>query len=144
MFKLSEETCTKVINLGGLDVVLRWCRSCTDCSVLRRCAKALANLALFGGVDNQEIMSTHKVSNVPFHNQIFAQFNILFMGLLVYTKSYVWRSGKTAEKTHSELSRYGLWNANFGPDINIEILTFSNSLFIFVFSPKIFFDKNQL
>ena len=62
MFKLSEETCTKVINLGGLDVILRWCRCGTDYSILRRCAKALANLALFGGAENQEIMSKHKVS----------------------------------------------------------------------------------
>ncbi|XP_059147175.1 NAD(+) hydrolase sarm1-like isoform X2 [Physella acuta] len=61
MFKLSEETCTKVINLGGLDVILRWCRCGTDYSILRRCAKALANLSLFGGAENQEIMSKHKV-----------------------------------------------------------------------------------
>ncbi|RUS89755.1 hypothetical protein EGW08_002458 [Elysia chlorotica] len=61
MFKLSEETCTKVINLGGLNVILRWCRCGTDYSILRRCAKALANLSLFGGAENQEIMSKHKV-----------------------------------------------------------------------------------
>ncbi|BFZ19099.1 hypothetical protein BsWGS_22138 [Bradybaena similaris] len=61
MFKLSEETCTKVINLGGLDVILRWCRCGTNYSILRRCAKALANLSLFGGAENQEIMSKHKV-----------------------------------------------------------------------------------
>ncbi|KAH9525440.1 NAD(+) hydrolase sarm1 [Bulinus truncatus] len=61
MFKLSEETCTKVINLGGLDVILKWCRCGTNYSILRRCAKALANLSLFGGAENQEIMSKHKV-----------------------------------------------------------------------------------
>ncbi|XP_055862351.1 NAD(+) hydrolase sarm1-like isoform X2 [Biomphalaria glabrata] len=61
MFKLSEETCTKVINLGGLEVILKWCRCGTNYSILRRCAKALANLSLFGGAENQEIMSKHKV-----------------------------------------------------------------------------------
>ena len=48
---------------------------------------------------------------------------------------------KTAEKTDSELSRYGLWKANFGPDINFKVLTFANFLFIFVASPKIVSNK---
>ncbi|KAK7087330.1 hypothetical protein V1264_021399 [Littorina saxatilis] len=61
LFKLSEETCTKVINLGGLDVILRWCRCGTDYHILRRCAKALANLSLFGGAENQEVMAKHNV-----------------------------------------------------------------------------------
>ncbi|KAK6192206.1 hypothetical protein SNE40_003718 [Patella caerulea] len=60
LFKLSEETCSKVINLGGLDVILHWCR-CSEIEVLRRCAKALANLSLFGGCENQEFMAKHKV-----------------------------------------------------------------------------------
>lgn len=66
MFKLSEETCTKVINLGGLEVILKWCRCGTNYSILRRCAKALANLSLFGGAENQEIMSKHKVGKIPY------------------------------------------------------------------------------
>lgn len=61
LFKLSEETCTKVINLGGLEVILRWCRCGTDYHILRRCAKALANLSLFGGAENQEVMAKHNV-----------------------------------------------------------------------------------
>ncbi|ESO97457.1 hypothetical protein LOTGIDRAFT_114826 [Lottia gigantea] len=60
LFKLSEETCTKVINLGGLDVILHWCRN-NEVEILRRCAKALANLSLFGGCENQEFMAKHKV-----------------------------------------------------------------------------------
>ncbi|PVD31747.1 hypothetical protein C0Q70_07165 [Pomacea canaliculata] len=51
----------QVINLGGLDVILRWCRCGTDYHILRRCAKALANLSLFGGAENQEVMAKHKV-----------------------------------------------------------------------------------
>ena len=53
--------CTQVINLGGLDVILRWCRCGTDYHILRRCAKALANLSLFGGAENQEVMAKHNV-----------------------------------------------------------------------------------
>lgn len=47
--------------MGGLDVILRWCRCGTDYHILRRCAKALANLSLFGGAENQEVMAKHKV-----------------------------------------------------------------------------------
>ena len=50
-----------MINLGGLDVILRWCRCGTDYHILRRCAKALANLSLFGGAENQEVMAKHNV-----------------------------------------------------------------------------------
>lgn len=51
----------QVISLGGLDVILRWCRCGTDYHILRRCAKALANLSLFGGAENQEVMAKHNV-----------------------------------------------------------------------------------
>ena len=54
---------------------------------------------------------------------------------------YVWRSGKTAEKTHFDIPRYGMLKGNFGPDINFEVLTFSNSPFIFVEFTQIFFNK---
>ncbi|XP_046373718.1 NAD(+) hydrolase sarm1-like [Haliotis rufescens] len=60
LFKLSEDTCCKVITLGGLDVILHWCR-CSDNQILRRCAKALANLSLFGGAENQEEMAKRRV-----------------------------------------------------------------------------------
>ncbi|KAL5017129.1 hypothetical protein ScPMuIL_006718 [Solemya velum] len=60
IFKVSEETSAKAITLGGLDVILYWCRS-KDIEVLRHCAKAIANLSLFGGADNQEEMANKKV-----------------------------------------------------------------------------------
>lgn len=60
IFKVSEETSAKVITLGGLDVILYWCRS-KDIEVLRHCAKAIANLSLFGGGENQEEMANKKV-----------------------------------------------------------------------------------
>ncbi|XP_025090144.1 sterile alpha and TIR motif-containing protein 1-like isoform X2 [Pomacea canaliculata] len=60
LFKTSEETCSRVIKLGGLDVLIYWCR-CNDRITLKHCAIALSNLALYGGPDNQEEMAKHRV-----------------------------------------------------------------------------------
>ena len=60
MFKTSEETCNRLIELGGLEVILYWCRS-KDRLTLRHCAIALANLALYGGPENHGTMVNHKV-----------------------------------------------------------------------------------
>ncbi|KAL3857023.1 hypothetical protein ACJMK2_011724 [Sinanodonta woodiana] len=60
LFKVSNEVSAKVIEYGGLNVILYWCRS-SNTKILRRCAKAFANLALFGGPENQEIMADRKV-----------------------------------------------------------------------------------
>ncbi|XP_052244229.1 NAD(+) hydrolase SARM1-like isoform X3 [Dreissena polymorpha] len=60
LFKVSEEVSKKVIEFGGLDTILHWSRS-TDVKVLRRCAKALSNLSLFGGPENQQTMTHYKV-----------------------------------------------------------------------------------
>ncbi|KAL8580973.1 hypothetical protein ACOMHN_017539 [Nucella lapillus] len=59
LFKTSEETCSRVIKLGGLDVIIYWCR-CNDRVTLKHCAIALSNLALYGGPDNQQEMTKHK------------------------------------------------------------------------------------
>ncbi|XP_077995300.1 NAD(+) hydrolase sarm1-like [Glandiceps talaboti] len=58
MFKHSEGTCSKVIELGGLKAVLYYCRL-TDNVVLRHCASALANCAMYGGPINQQRMIEH-------------------------------------------------------------------------------------
>lgn len=47
MFKHSEETLVHLISNGALDALLFWCRS-TDPTVLRHCAVALANCAMYG------------------------------------------------------------------------------------------------
>lgn len=60
LFKHSEETCSDVIKLGGLEAVLFECRK-NDVETLRHCAGALANLSLYGGADNQEAMINRKV-----------------------------------------------------------------------------------
>ena len=60
LFKVNEATSSKVITHGGLDALLYWCRS-SETVVLRKCAKAFSNLALFGGPENQEIMTQEKV-----------------------------------------------------------------------------------
>ena len=60
LFKHSEDTCTRAIKLGGLDSILYSCRN-VDKIILRHCAVALANLAIYGGQDNQQEMIAHKV-----------------------------------------------------------------------------------
>ncbi|KAM9320494.1 NAD(+) hydrolase SARM1 [Gastrophryne carolinensis] len=55
MFKHSEETCKQLICDGGLDAILFWCRW-TDPVILRHCAMALANCAMYGGPSNQRLM----------------------------------------------------------------------------------------
>uniref|UniRef100_A0A182WMD7 ADP-ribosyl cyclase/cyclic ADP-ribose hydrolase n=1 Tax=Anopheles minimus TaxID=112268 RepID=A0A182WMD7_9DIPT len=71
LFKHSEDTCSNVIRLGGLDAVLFECRK-NDIETLRHCAGALANLSLYGGSENQEAMINRKVPSwlfpLAFHN----------------------------------------------------------------------------
>ena len=64
LFKHSEDTCTRAIKLGGLDSILYSCRT-VDKMILRHCAVALANLAIYGGQDNQQEMISHKVIFIP-------------------------------------------------------------------------------
>jgi len=61
LFNHSEEACGDVIAMGGLDTVVDECKS-EDIETLRHCASALANAAMYGGSENQEIMIK---SNVP-------------------------------------------------------------------------------
>ncbi|XP_071994194.1 NAD(+) hydrolase SARM1 isoform X1 [Engystomops pustulosus] len=61
MFKHSEETCKQLICDGGLDSILFWCRW-TDPVVLRHCAMALANCAMYGGPSNQRLMTERKTA----------------------------------------------------------------------------------
>ncbi|XP_057655533.1 NAD(+) hydrolase sarm1 isoform X4 [Diorhabda carinulata] len=71
LFKHSEETCSDVVRLGGLDALLFECRK-SDIETLRHCAGALANLSLYGGAENQEAMIKRKVPMwlfpLAFHN----------------------------------------------------------------------------
>ncbi|XP_062873112.1 NAD(+) hydrolase SARM1 [Trichomycterus rosablanca] len=55
MFKHTEETSAQLINDGALDALLFWCRG-TDPTVLRHCALALANCAMYGGHRCQKLM----------------------------------------------------------------------------------------
>ncbi len=71
LFKHSESTCSDVIALGGLENVVNECKS-TDEETLRHCAGALANVAMYGGSENQEAMINMKVPSwlfpLAFHN----------------------------------------------------------------------------
>lgn len=55
MFKHTEETSVHLISNGALDALLFWCRG-TDPTVLRHCALALANCAMYGGHRCQRLM----------------------------------------------------------------------------------------
>ncbi|XP_060881158.1 NAD(+) hydrolase sarm1-like [Metopolophium dirhodum] len=55
LFEHSEGTCKRVIHLNGLDLLLAECRS-RDTLTLRNCARALANLALYGGPEVHNLM----------------------------------------------------------------------------------------
>jgi hypothetical protein len=55
LFKHSEHTCSRVIQLGGLESILYSCRS-NDKITQRHCANSLANLAIYGGAENQHEM----------------------------------------------------------------------------------------
>lgn len=56
LFKHSEEVCAQLIRRNALKTILYECRS-SDLDTLRHCACALANLALYGGSDNQKTMT---------------------------------------------------------------------------------------
>ncbi|XP_012680673.2 NAD(+) hydrolase SARM1 [Clupea harengus] len=55
MFKHTEETSAQLISNGALDALLFWCRG-TDPTVLRHCAVALSNCAMYGGHRCQRLM----------------------------------------------------------------------------------------
>ena len=61
LFKHSEQTCSSLIQSGGLDSLLYSIRT-SDTVTLRHCAVALANLAIYGGDDNQSEMVSHKAA----------------------------------------------------------------------------------
>ena len=60
LFDHSEETCGRVIEMGGLSTVVEECKS-TDPETLRHCASALANAAIYGGSESQEEMIKNNV-----------------------------------------------------------------------------------
>lgn len=84
LFKHSEETCSDVIRLGGLDAVLFECRK-NDVETLRHCASALANLSLYGGADNQEAMIKRKVPMWLFPLAFHHDDNIKYYACLAIT-----------------------------------------------------------
>ncbi|XP_051252652.1 NAD(+) hydrolase SARM1 [Dicentrarchus labrax] len=61
MFKHTEETSIHLITNGALDALLFWCRG-TDPTVLRHCAVALTNCAMYGGHRCQRLMIEKQVA----------------------------------------------------------------------------------
>ncbi|XP_022916162.1 NAD(+) hydrolase sarm1 isoform X2 [Onthophagus taurus] len=84
LFKHSEETCSDVIRLGGLDALLFECRK-KDVETLRHCAGALANLSLYGGAENQEAMIKRKVPMWLFPLAFHTDDNIKYYACLAIT-----------------------------------------------------------
>ena len=90
LFKHSETTCGDVIAMGGLDTVVSECQS-TDIETLRHCASALANAAMYGGSENQELMIKRKVPTwlfpLAFHNdETIKYYACLAIAVLVANK----------------------------------------------------------
>ncbi|XP_012940317.1 NAD(+) hydrolase sarm1 [Aplysia californica] len=90
LFKTSEDTCSRVIKLGGLDVITYWCR-CQDRITLKNCAIALSNLALYGGGENQQEMAKHRVPEWLFplafvEDDSVRYYALLAIGVLVSNK----------------------------------------------------------
>lgn len=81
LFKVSMEASSKIVALGGLEIILHWCRS-SDVGVLRRCAKAISNLSLFGGAENQEEMASHNVPEWLFPLAFMEDDNIRYYACL--------------------------------------------------------------
>lgn len=84
LFKHSEETCSDVVRLGGLDALLFECRK-SDVETLRHCACALANLSLYGGNENQEAMINRKVPMWLFPLAFHTDDNIKYYACLAIT-----------------------------------------------------------
>ncbi|XP_044267301.1 NAD(+) hydrolase sarm1 isoform X2 [Tribolium madens] len=84
LFKHSEETCSDVVRLGGLDALLFECRK-SDVETLRHCAGALANLSLYGGAENQEAMINRKVPMWLFPLAFHHDDNIKYYACLAIT-----------------------------------------------------------
>lgn len=84
LFKHSEETCSDVVRLGGLDALLFECRK-SDVETLRHCAGALANLSLYGGAENQEAMIKRKVPMWLFPLAFHTDDNIKYYACLAIT-----------------------------------------------------------
>lgn len=81
LFKVNVDISGKVIQYGGLDAILYWCRS-NDTKILRKCAKALSNLSLFGGPEIQEIMTQQKVPEWLFPLAFFEDKHVKYYACL--------------------------------------------------------------
>lgn len=60
LFKHSEHTCQRLVELGSLDLMSFSCRSFDQCT-LRNCAMGLANLALYGTKEMHEAMMRARI-----------------------------------------------------------------------------------
>ena len=81
LFKHSEDACSDIIKMGGLEAVLGECRN-TDKTTLQHCAGALANLSLYGGVENHRAMLKHKVDHWLFPLAFHEDDNIKYYACL--------------------------------------------------------------
>ena len=84
LFKHSEKTCTRAIKFGGLDSILYSCRM-DDTPMLRNCAEALANLAMYGGSENQQEMINRRTAEWLFPLAFSNDDNIRYYAFLAIT-----------------------------------------------------------
>jgi len=67
--------------MGGLDVILYACRS-FDNRVLRNCAAALANLAMYSTSETQREMASHKALDWLFPLALSGDDTVLYYALI--------------------------------------------------------------
>eukprot|EP00092_Neocalanus_flemingeri_P003601 GFUD01003864.1.p1 GENE.GFUD01003864.1~~GFUD01003864.1.p1 ORF type:complete len:1212 (+),score=220.77 GFUD01003864.1:159-3794(+) len=84
LFNHSEAACGDVIAMGGLDTVVDECQS-TDIETLRHCASALANAAMYGGSENQELMIKRHVPHWLFPLIVHPDESIKYYACLAIT-----------------------------------------------------------
>jgi len=78
------QTCRRLINLEGLDVIIYACRS-SDSQVLRNCSTALANMAMYGNSETQRQMAARKAMEWLFPLAFSGDDTVAYYALIAIT-----------------------------------------------------------
>lgn len=115
LFEHSEVTCMGVILLGGLEILLTECQS-RDTATLRNCARALANLSLYGGADGHRLMIYHHAHTWLFTLAFNADDSVKYYALLATAVLAADKSIEAAVKKCDTLDLIGPFVATHLPE----------------------------